>query len=135
MAQSARPRNDQPMTMKLLIVDDSQLIRDALLLMLESIQGIESVQTAATLAQALESVPSLLPTFVILDLHLPDGNAIQIIPSIKQLAPGVQLAMLTNDVSAFNRSQCMQAGADWFFDKTFEFHNLRDLVRQHAALH
>ncbi len=123
------------MSMKLLIVDDSELIRDALLLMLENIQGIESVQTAATLAQALESVPSLLPTFVILDLHLPDGNATQIIPSIKRLAPGVQLAMLTNDASAFNRSKCMRAGADWFFDKTFEFHNLRDLVRQHAALH
>ena len=37
------------MTMKLLIVDDSELIRDALLLMLENIQGIESVCHASDL--------------------------------------------------------------------------------------
>ena len=134
MAQPARPGHDQPMTMKLLIVDDSELILARLLRLLEGIPGIDAIHTAATLAQTLESVRRVLPTLVVLDLHLSDGNAIPIIPAIKQLAPGMQLAVLTNDANAFNRSKCMQAGADWFFDKSTEFENLRDLVQQQAAL-
>ena len=122
------------MTMKLLIVDDSELILARLLTLLEGIPGIDAIHTAATLAQTLDTVRRVLPTLVILDLHLSDGNAISIIPAIKQLAPGMQLAVLTNDTNAFNRSKCMQAGADWFFDKSTEFENLRDLVRQQAAL-
>jgi two-component system OmpR family response regulator len=79
-------------------------------------------------------VRRIVPTLVILDLHLSDGNAIPIIHAIKQLAPGMQLAMLTNDASALNRSKCMRAGADWFFDKSTEFDDLREVVQQQAAL-
>jgi len=39
----------------------------------------------------------------ILDLHLPDGNAIQIIPALKLFAPAMRIAMLTNDASELNR--------------------------------
>lgn len=123
------------MTMKLLIVDDSELIRARLLWLLEGIQGIEAIHTADTLAQTQETVRRVLPTLLILDLQLSDGNAIPIIHSIKQLAPGMRIAVLTNDASAFNRGKCMQAGADWFFDKSTEFESLRDLVEQQAALH
>ena len=120
--------------MTLLIVDDSELIRTSLLGLLQGIQGIGDVHTADSLGQAMENVRRYLPTLVILDLHLPDGNAIQIIPSIRQLAPEAQIAMLTNDASAFNRNKCVQAGADWFFDKSTEFDEMLAMIRQQAAL-
>jgi len=121
------------MTMKLLIVDDSELIRTRLLGLLENIQGIEVIHLADTLAQTLISVRREPPTLVILDLHLPDGNASQIIRPIKQLDPGIQIAMLTNDASELNHRECQEAGADWFFDKSTEFLDLLDVVRQQAA--
>lgn len=121
------------MTMKLLIVDDSELIRTRLLGLLDGIPGIEAIYTADTLAETLKSVRREAPTLVILDLHLSDGIAIQIINPIKQLASGVQIAMLTNDASELNRRECQKAGADWFFDKSAEFLDLLDVVRQQAA--
>lgn len=121
------------MTMKLLIVDDSELIRIRLIGLLDGIPHIEAIHTADTLAQTLESVRRVLPTLVILDLHFPDGNAIQIINTIKVLAPGVQIAMLTNDASEFNRRKCLAIGVGWFFDKSTEFESLLEVVREQAG--
>lgn len=121
------------MTMKLQIVDDSELIRTRLIGLLDGIPGIEAIHTADTLAQTLESVRRVLPTLVILDLHFPDGSAIQIINAIKVLAPGVQIAMLSNDASEFNRRKCLAIGADWFFDKSTEFESLLEVVREQAG--
>jgi two-component system OmpR family response regulator len=121
--------------MKLLVLDDSELIRSRLVGWLQAIHGMSEIDTAGTLEQALRCVERVLPTLAILDLHLPDGNTTQILPALKQLAPGMQIAMLTNDASEFNRNKCLQSGADWFFDKSTEFEKVLNLVKEQAALH
>lgn len=134
MAQAAGAGHDQAMSLKLLIVDDSELIRTSLRGLTADIPGIAAVNAAASLSQALESVRSHPPDLVILDLHLPDGIALDIIPALKELARGVQIAVLTNDAHACNRAKSLAVGAHWFFDKSTEFENLLDVVRQQAAL-
>ncbi len=119
--------------MKLLVADDSELIRSRLVGMLDGIVGIDAIDTADTLAQTLSAVQARQPTLLILDLHLPDGNAMQILPELKQLAPGMEIVVLTNDDSAYNRKRCLQAGADWFFDKPTEFEKALMLVQLQAA--
>ncbi len=122
------------MTLKLLIVDDSELIVSRLLGLFEGIQGISAIHTAHTLAQTQALVQRVRPTVVILDLHLPDGNAIGLIKPLKQLTPELQIVMLTNDASEFNRDKCLRAGADWFFDKSTEFEKMLAVVEKLAAL-
>jgi DNA-binding NarL/FixJ family response regulator len=119
--------------MKLLVADDSELIRSRLVGMLDGIVGIDAIDTADTLAQTLSAVKAKHPTLLILDLHLPDGNAMQILPELKQLEPGMEIVVLTNDDTAFNRKRCLQAGADWFFDKPTEFEKALMLVQLQAA--
>lgn len=121
--------------MKLLIVDDFEPVRRNLLELLERVPHVEVIHTAGTLGEARQVVQRVLPAFVILDFHLPDGNALELIPSLRRLAPRLQIAVLTNDASEFNRSKCMHEGADWFFDKSTEYENLLEVVRQQAALH
>lgn len=120
--------------MKLLVVDDSELILSRLMGWFTGIDGLDEVETAGTLAQTLDCVQRVHPTLMILDLYLPDGNALQILPALRRMEPGMQIAMLSNDASEFNRSKCLQAGADWFFDKSTEFEKVLELVRHHAAL-
>lgn len=124
------------MLKRLLIADDSELVRTSLLGLLADIAGIDATYTADSLAQTLDRVLRVSPTLAILDLHLRDGNAIQILGTIKHLAPRIQIAVLTNDASDFNRTKCVQAGADWFFDKSTEFERVVEIVHLHArALH
>lgn len=133
MVRRCRPGHHRCMTLALLLVDDSELIRSRLLGLLEGIPGLGPVHTAATLAQTLECVSRVQPHLVLLDLQLPDGNALHILPALRALAPAMQIAVLTNYASAFSRSQCLQAGAHWFFDKSTEFPQALELVRQQAA--
>ena len=118
----------------LLIADASGLIRLKLLALLEPIADIDAIHTARTLTQTLESVPRLWPALLILDIHLSDGNAILLINTLKQLAPRMQIAIFTNDANEFNRRKCLQAGVDWFFDKSCEFGDLLIVVQQQAKL-
>jgi DNA-binding NarL/FixJ family response regulator len=122
------------MPLKLLVVDDSKPIRDSLRGLLARIAGIASVAEAETLAQALQSVRFAKPALVILDLHLPDGLATQIIGTLKQISPTLRIAVFTIHADDGYRTQCLALGADWFFDKTTEFENLLDVVRQQVAL-
>lgn len=122
------------MAFQLLLVDDSKLIRISLQALLEPIAGIGTIHSADTLHQTLESVSRLTPSLLILDSHLPDGNAIPFIPALKQLRPRMRIAIFTNDVNEFNRRKCLQAGADWFFDKSIELGELLAVVQQQAAL-
>ncbi|WP_336900063.1 response regulator [Rhodoferax sp.] len=118
--------------MKLLIVEDSDLIRDGLMGLFEGMPGVGSIKTTDTLGQTLQVVSHESPTMVILDLHLPDGNALRIIPLLKKLAPAMLIAVLTNDANDYNRQKCLAAGADWFFDKSIEFEALLETVQQHT---
>ena len=134
MAWLKRARHHHAMALKLLLVDDSELIRLSLRALLEPIAGIDTIHTADTLAQTLECVSRLTPSLLILDLHLPDGHAIQTITVLKQLAPRMRIAIFTNNVTEFNRRKCLQEGADWFFDKSIECGELLAVVQQQAEL-
>lgn len=66
------------MTARVMIVDDHEIVRFALRGVLEAEQGIEVVGEAATGAEALERIAQVAPDVVLLDLHLPDMDGIDV---------------------------------------------------------
>lgn len=119
--------------MKLLIVDDSLLIRERLSDLFEDIPEVDEIQSAGTLADARRIVDISRPDLTVLDVHLPDGNAIQSIRRMRELAPDMKMAVLTNDASSFNRKKCLEVGVSAFFDKSTEFELVVDVVMEVAA--
>ncbi len=117
---------------KVLVADDSKLIRSRLAGMFKAIPGVE-VGSADSLKQTLHAVAHFLPDLVILDLNFPDGNAVSIIPLLKRMAPRMRIAVLTNDADSYVGERCRQAGADWFFDKSTEFEKALALVQDQTA--
>lgn len=120
------------MAFKLLIVDDSMLIRNSLRRLLGRVQGISTIQEAATLAQALRMVLLDPPHLVILDLYLPDGMGTQIIAPLKQMSPSLLVAVMTIFSEESYRQQSMAFGSDWFFDKSTQVEDMLNLVDQLA---
>jgi len=118
------------MSMNILIVEDSALIRARLLDLFAGVSGNKIIRTVATLSLGLECVKSAWPKLVILDIHLPDGNSIGSISQMKKMLPGLDVMVLSNDASAFNRHKCQQAGAKLFFDKSTEFETLLEVVQR-----
>ena len=116
---------------KVLIADDSRIIREHLVLMLDEVSGIEIVGQAETVAEAIREIGRLQPDAVILDIRMPDGNGIDVLRAIKQHKPSPLFIILTNFSYPAYRRKCFQAGADYFLDKSAEFDQIPELIRQY----
>jgi two-component system nitrate/nitrite response regulator NarL len=77
-----------------LIVDDHRLFADAIHPILRA-GGLEVVGIASTVAEALELAKAECPDVVLLDLGLPDGDAVQLGRDIIDVVPGVRIFVLT----------------------------------------
>jgi DNA-binding NarL/FixJ family response regulator len=107
--------------LRVLIVDDSVVIRQSLVRLLQSIDGISSLDEASDLPDALNLLNQFMYDAVVLDIKLPSGIGIDLIEKIKHKAPSTVIMMLTNFTAAQYVKKCKDEGADYFFDKTSEF--------------
>ena len=108
--------------MKVFLVDDSILIRQRLARMLSSVQGVQIVGEALEARDASTSIMRLQPDVVILDIQLLNGTGMEVLRSIKRTEPSPVVIMVTNFPEF--RSSYLNAGADFFFDKSTEFHRI-----------
>jgi DNA-binding NarL/FixJ family response regulator len=120
--------HDQSIFMKLLIVEHSRSQLSRLLGIVDAIEAPKTVLTASSLAHAFEVLQLEKPALVIVDMHMPDGNAIQGIKRMKGILPGARIAALAFEPSAFDRTWCLDAGADFVLDKATECGALSDIV-------
>ncbi len=118
---------------RVLIVDDSALIRERLKTMLSEIAGVEIVGEAEDKMEAIASNDRLHPDVAILDIRLPKGNGIGVLQHIKRDTPSVIVIMLTNYPYPQYRRKCMEAGADFFFDKSTEFEKVPEVLMKLTA--
>lgn len=126
-------RRDHTGMLNALVVDDSELIRTRLVSRLRAIEGVVDVFTAEDLSQALDCVRKSPPSLILLDLLLPDGNALQYLPELRRLSPETLIVVLSNDANGYNRDRCRQAGAAAFFDKSIEFELALDWIARRIA--
>lgn len=114
--------------MNVFIVEDSEIVRDHMQSMLSVIPGVEVVGYAADELGAIEQINTLLPDVVTLDIGLQPGSGINVLENIKKLHPSIRVIVLTNYADEFYASSCKRAGADFFFDKTFQFSRVRSAL-------
>ena len=112
------------------LVEDSSLIRERLVQMLEAIPAVKVVGHVETPTEAIEQITLGQPNVVILDIKLKGGSGIKVLQAVKQHMPAIIVVMLTNYSTPQFRSRCMQAGADYFLDKTHEFQNIAAILAQ-----
>lgn len=115
---------------KVLIADDSRLVRRHLVAMLSALEGVEIIGEADDVDRTLESVRLLRPQAVVLDIAMPGGNGILALRHIKREFPETAVIMLTNNANPFYRSTCLKAGASFFFDKSSEFEKVGDVLQE-----
>ncbi len=83
------------MTIKVLICDDQDIVRQGLQLILETSPGIEVVGMAEDGAEALELIPKTQPDVVLMDLKMPGMNGIQATRLIHDRYPAIHVLALT----------------------------------------
>ncbi|MFO0646823.1 MAG: chemotaxis response regulator protein-glutamate methylesterase [Polyangiales bacterium] len=81
---------------RVLIVDDSALVRRLLQEVLSSEQDIEVVGTASNAAIALSRIETLSPDVVTLDIEMPDMSGLELLAEIRKRAPKLPVIMFSS---------------------------------------
>jgi DNA-binding NarL/FixJ family response regulator len=116
---------------RVFITDDSRIVREHLVTMLDELTGVEIVGQAETVVEAISAIGKLQPDVVILDIRMPDGSGIDVLQTIKQDEPAPVVIVLTNYPYPAYRQKCLQAGADFFLDKSTEFDQIPELFERY----
>lgn len=119
---------------KVFIADDSRIVQEHLVTILDELPEVEIVGQAETVAEAISAIGEVQPDVVILDIRMPDGSGIDVLQTIKQDNPAPAVIVLTNYPYPAYRQKCLQAGADFFLDKSTEFDQIPELIAQHKEI-
>lgn len=115
---------------RVLIADDSSVVRQSLSALISRLSGVEIVGHAGTGDEALELLRSLKPDAVTLDIRMPKLNGIGVLESIKREQMNVMPIILSGVVEEEYRRKCLELGATHFFHKATEFELLIDLLTE-----
>jgi len=117
-------RNQPPIV---LVVDDAPAFVTLMTTALAG-EGFELL-TATTLTEARDAVRGgRRPDLVLLDLLLPDGNGLELLPDLKRL-PGTAVLVVSGKGEELDRELALSAGADGYIVKPFAIQSFRAQVR------
>ena len=114
---------------RLLIIDDHEMVREGLKAMLVAEPDFEIVGDAANAEQALELIERLHPDVVLLDIRLPGVSGIDLCSNVTRLYPQTAVIILTTFAEESLVAQCIQAGARGFIVKDIERFDLKRSIR------
>jgi two-component system response regulator DevR len=111
--------------LRLLIVDDHEVVRQGLVALLDRREGFQVVAEAGSVAEAVAEARKVRPDIVVMDVRLPDGSGIEACREIRAELPATRVIMLTSYPDEEAVLSAIVAGAAGYLLKQIR---ARDLV-------
>ncbi|MBT3196854.1 MAG: response regulator transcription factor [Gammaproteobacteria bacterium] len=118
---------------RVLLVDDQPLIREALRTFLSKSDEIEIVGTAESGRDALAQIEPCQPDVVILDIRMPDMDGVETTLRIQKQYPTLKIAGLSSISDKYRATEMLQAGAEGFITKDTPPAEIVDAIRTIVA--
>jgi DNA-binding NarL/FixJ family response regulator len=118
---------------RILVVDDHEIVRDGLEWMLGAEAGFEVVAGAETAAEAMELIRSSSPDVVLLDIHLPDRSGLEALRDMRAGYPDVPVVILTMSDDPEYVEEAVRAGAVGYLVKNAPQDEIVRALRAAAA--
>ena len=128
-------RVSDPKKLRVILVEDSPIIRARLAETLSEIPNLEIVGQAESESDALSLLDAGGWDAVVLDLQLRQGTGLGVLRKLRQdgRPSNSKVIVFTNYAFPQYRDRSMSFGADFFFDKAREFHRVRDVLADLAS--
>jgi two-component system response regulator DevR len=114
-----------PGGLRLLVVDDHEVVRQGLVALIDRREGFEVVAEAGTVVEAVDQARRHKPDLVIMDVRLPDGSGIEACREIRAEMPATRVVMLTSYPDEEAVLSAIIAGASGYLLKQIR---ARDLI-------
>ena len=114
---------------RVLIVDDHEMVREGLMAMLRSETDFEVVGQTGRGEEVAELVESSRPDVVLLDTRLPGISGVEVCRLLSRTHPGVAVVILTTYTDVELVQECLQAGARGYVVKDVERFALKESIR------
>jgi DNA-binding NarL/FixJ family response regulator len=108
---------DQNAGRRLIIVDDHEVVRAGLRILLKRWPNIEVVGEASTAAEGIELARTLAPDVVLMDMRLPDASGVDACREIRAMSPAPRVVFLTAFADEDAVMAAIFAGADGYLLK------------------
>ncbi|OIQ96413.1 transcriptional regulatory protein DevR (DosR) [mine drainage metagenome] len=110
--------------MKIFIAEDSLIVRERLVGMIEEAGGMEVVGETGSVSEAKAQLAMLRPDVALLDVRLSDGNSFEVLAAIRANGCDMQVIMMSENPFEQYRTEAQRLGAAHFFDKSKEFEKI-----------
>lgn len=117
---------------RIVVVDDHQLVAEALAETLAAVDGFEVAGTAPDLASGIRLIAAAQPEVVIMDVRLPDGDGAAGTADALRVSPGSRVIVLSAESGIDVVARAVESGACGFLPKTTPLHEL--VVAVHRVL-
>jgi two-component system, NarL family, response regulator DevR len=125
--------NTPASSIRLVIVDDSELVRAGLQSLLQNIAGIELLGAAGDVRGAIELCARVRPDMVLLDIRLPDGTGIEACRTLLRTHENLRVLFLTSSAGQAVVDDAIRAGAHGYLLKEINAAALVQAIRDVAA--
>lgn len=122
-------------TIKLMLVDDHDVVRTGLRSYLETQPGIEVIAEASNGMQALEKAGKVQPDIVLMDITMPDMDGMETTLQLKKLYPDCQILVLTVHDDKQYFMKMLSVGASGYLTKQAAADELVAAIQAVAAGH
>ncbi len=105
------------MSISVSIVEDSNQVRNTLARLIARAEGFRCANQYANAEDALVALPKERPDVVLMDINLPGMNGVECVRQLKQVAPEIQIVMLTVYEDTESIFSALAAGASGYLLK------------------
>jgi DNA-binding NarL/FixJ family response regulator len=121
--------------LKILIVDDHDIVRKGLAMLISRQEDLFVVAEAGTVAEAVEKARESVPDVVVMDIRLPDGTGIEACRDIRDENADVKVLMLTSYSDEEAVMGSIMAGASGYLLKEIRSQEIVEAIRRVGAGH
>ena len=114
--------------LRVLLVEDSPVIREAVVELVESNGQARVAYATDSETAAVGELTNRPYDVFIVDLRLREGSGFGVLRALQKARPNALTIVLTNYTSEAIRKRCAELGVKWFFDKSSEFEGIVDLI-------
>jgi DNA-binding NarL/FixJ family response regulator len=114
--------------MKVLIADDSRLMRERIRETISIFSSVEIVSETENGSQTLEELYKHNPDLAILDIRMPDKNGLEILKEFRSKNKTTKIIILTNYAYDQYKDRAFENGADYFYSKSDDFDKIALVV-------